>query len=119
MPRSSAAVSRAASAEAPSTPAIFGLSAWRAGTGRRAVLAAGLTGGFVVAFAARLGDDIKVLSLLHGLVFLQLHLAVGDALAGLHVVFHAVPGADEVHLVFREVEAHRSLVGAQPLLDPR
>src|ERR1700761_1672761 len=112
MPRSSAAASRAASAEAPSTNATFGLSAGRAATGWRGVL----TGGFVLAFAARLGDDIKVLSLFHGLVFLQLHLAVGTALAGLHVVFHAVPRADEVHLVFREVEAHRGLVGAEPLL---
>src|SRR6202040_4258364 len=72
---------------------------------------------FATIFAARLGDDIKILALLHGLVFLQLHLAVADALAGLHVVFHAVPRADEVHLVFGEEQAHRSLVGAEPLFD--
>src|SRR5579864_6296399 len=117
MQRSSVAARRLASAEAPSTTSTAGLPAGRAATGRRAVLAAVLTAGFGVAFAARLGDDIKVLSFLHGLVFLQLQLAVGDALAGLHVVFHAMPRADEVHLVFREIEAHRGLVGPQPLLD--
>src|SRR5262249_6311106 len=39
------------------------------------------------------------------------------AVAGPHVVLHAVPGADEVHFVFREIESHRGLVGAKPLLD--
>src|SRR6185436_20691409 len=47
-------------------------------------------------FAAALGDDINLVSLFQHLVFLQLHLPVRDALAGLHVVFHAVPGTDEV-----------------------
>ena len=35
----------------------------------------------------------------------QLQAAVGDAFAGLHVVFVAVPGADEMHLGVREVQA--------------
>src|SRR5262245_32181606 len=67
--------------------------------------------------AAALGDDIKLVSLFHQLVFPQLQLPVGDAFAGLHVVFHAVPGADEVHLGVREIEPLRCLVGTQPLLD--
>src|SRR5262249_14080150 len=67
--------------------------------------------------AAALGDDIKLVSLFHQLVFPQLQLPVGDALAGLHVVFHAVPGADEMHLGVREIESLRCLVGTQPLLD--
>src|SRR5262245_20699572 len=54
---------------------------------------------------AALGDDIDLVSLFHHLVLAQLHLPVGDAFAGLHVVFHAVPGAHEVHLGFRKVEA--------------
>src|SRR5215472_2690747 len=117
MPRSSTAARRLASADAPSTTSTAGLPAGRAATGRRAALGADFAVDLVMAFAARLGDDIKVLSFLHGLVLLQLHLAVRHALAGLHVVFHAVPGADEVHLGVREIHAHRGLVGAQPLLD--
>src|ERR1700759_1583096 len=68
-------------------------------------------------FAAALGDDINLVSLFQHLVLLQLHLPVGDALAGLHVVFHAVPWAHEIHLGLGEVEALRCLVGAKPLLD--
>src|SRR5262245_14219705 len=66
---------------------------------------------------AALGEDIDLVSLLHHLVLAQLQFPVGDALAGLHVVFHAVPGADEVHLGLREVETLRGHVGTQPLLD--
>src|ERR1700742_4522531 len=44
---------------------------------------------------AALRDDIDVVPLLHHLVAAQLELAVGDALAGLDVVFIAVPRADE------------------------
>src|SRR5580704_2575696 len=117
MPRSSTAARRLASADAPSKIATLGLATGRAGTGRRAALVAAFVTFLPIAFAARLGDDIKVFSLLHGLVLLQLHLAIADALAGLHVVFHAVPRADEVHLVFGEEQAHRGLVGPQPLLD--
>src|SRR5689334_12083701 len=55
--------------------------------------------------AAALGDDIHLVSLLQHLELLQLHLPVRDALAGLHVVFHAVPRADEVHVLFGEVQS--------------
>src|SRR5262252_659833 len=116
MLRSSAAARRFASTEAP---LLAGLAAavtfWRCG----AVLPARFPLARLAAgFAARLGDDIKVISLLQRLVFLQLQLAIGDALAGFHVVFHAVPRAGEVHLVFRKIQTHRGLVRAQPLLDP-
>src|SRR5580704_10114302 len=124
MPRSSTAASFLASTEAPLLEASVGFSGGRATTGRNlaADLAADLaaffaTTAFATILAARLGDDIKILAFLHGLVLLQLHLAVADALAGLHVVFHAVPRTDEVHLVFGEEQAHRGLVGAKPLLD--
>src|SRR5262249_185506 len=50
---------------------------------------------------AALGDDIDLVSLLHHRVFPQLHPAVGDTLARLHVVFHAVPRAHEMHLALR------------------
>src|SRR5580693_7551440 len=114
MPRSSTAATRIASAVAPLTgAAATAFNAGRTAAARRGGFATALEAGF----AARLGDDIKILAFLHGLVFLQLHLAVADALAGLHVVFHAVPRADEVHLVFGEEQSHRGLVGAQPLLD--
>src|SRR5262249_36978205 len=116
MLRSSMAASRLASAETPLPLGLAGTaSVWR----RDAVLptlfpfarrAAG--------FAARLGDDIELISLLYRFIFLQLQLAIGDTLAGLHVIFHAVPGADEVHFVFREIQPHRGLVRPQPLLDP-
>src|SRR5579862_8478006 len=120
MPRSSVAASFLASAEAPSPAASLRFSGTGVTAGR--TLATDLaaffaTMAFATIFAARLGDDIQILALLHGLVFLQLHLAVADALAGLHVVFHAVPRTDEVHFVFGEEQAHRGLVGAQPLLD--
>src|SRR5580693_1473979 len=114
MPRSSAAATRSASAEAPAAgAAATAFNAGRTAAARRG----GFATAFEAGFAARLGDDIKILAFLHGLVFLQLHFAIADAFAGLHVVFHAVPRADEVHLVFGEEQAHRSLVGAQPLLD--
>src|SRR5262249_38309528 len=102
--RSSVTASCFASAEAPLPMAAFALTARFAG-------------GRLVLLTARLGDDIKVIPFLQRFVFLQPQLAIGDALAGLHVVFHAVPGADEVHFVFREIETHRGLVGAQPLID--
>src|SRR3984957_16486801 len=114
MPRSSAAATRIASAEAPLAGATAtAFNAGRTAAARRGGLATALEAGF----AARLGDDIQILAFLHGLVLLELHLAVADALAGLHVVFHAMPRADEVHLVFGEEQAHRGLVRAQPLLD--
>src|ERR1700724_2746919 len=120
MPRSSAAASFLASAAAPSPGASLRFRGTGVTAGR--TLAGGLAAFFATIalatiFAARLGDDIKILAFLHGLVFLQPHLAVADALAGLHVIFHAVPRTDEVHLVFGEEQAHRGLVGTQPLFD--
>src|SRR5712671_4929423 len=66
---------------------------------------------------ARLGDDIDVISLLHDLVFTQLQLAVGNALAGLHVVFVAMPGTDEMTLAVGEIQPARRLVGQDALFD--
>src|SRR5215468_9435671 len=66
---------------------------------------------------AALRDDIDVIPFLHDLVLAQLHLAVGDAFAGLHIVFHAMPGADEVHLGIGEVEPAGGLVRHDPLFD--
>src|SRR5690349_13251316 len=116
MLRSSATASRFASAEAPLASAFVAADPF--GRRRGAILPLRLALARAAVFAARLGDDIKVISLLHGLVFLQFQLAIGDALAGFHVVFHAVPGTGEVHLGFGEVETHRGLVRPQPLLDP-
>src|SRR5580704_3125911 len=120
MPRSSVAASFLASAEAPLSAASLRFSGTGVTAGR--TLAADLaaffaTMAFATIFAARLGDDIQILAFLHGLVLLQLHLAIADALAGLHVVFPAVPRADEVQLVIGEEQAHRGLVGAQPFFD--
>src|ERR1700722_18888596 len=120
MPRWSVAASFLASAEAPSAAASLRFSGTGVTAGR--TLAADLaaffaTMAFATIFAARLGDDIQILAFLHGLVLLQLHLAIADALAGLHVVFHAVPCADEVHLVFGAKQPPRGLVGGPPLLD--
>src|SRR5580692_9108224 len=115
MLRSSVAASCLASADAPVSATMAGFTA-RSGA-RRGFAADFATALLATVFAARLGDDIKFVPLLHRLVFLQLHLAVRHALAGLHVVFHAVPGADEMHLILGEVEAHRGLVRTQPFLD--
>src|SRR4051812_14160562 len=106
--RSISAASRVASAEAfaPFTALAAGFTAGAAlltgrawalltvcacALGRRAVLA-----------AAVLGEDINLVPFLDDLVLAQLELAVGHALAGLHVVFVAVPGTDEMHLGIRE-----------------
>src|SRR6516165_5795922 len=67
--------------------------------------------------AAALRGDIEVVSLLKNFVLAQFHPAIGYAFAGLHVVFHAVPGADEMHLGVGEIKAARSLVGHDPLFD--
>ena len=45
------------------------------------------------------GDDVDVVAALDDFVLAQLLLAVADHLAGLQVVFLAVPRADEMHLV--------------------
>src|SRR5262245_54574728 len=62
--------------------------------------------------------DIEVVSPLDDRIFPELHAPFGDAFAGLHVVFHAVPGTDEIHLGFREEESERGLVRPQAFLDP-
>src|SRR5262245_26433146 len=45
---------------------------------------------------AALGDDIDLVPFFYDLVLAQLELSIGDAFACLHVVFVAVPGADEM-----------------------
>src|ERR1700722_13888153 len=96
--RSMSEASRLASSELPfagldatgaSFPALCGA------TGRE--VARTCRDGFAAAF---LGEDIDLIAFLHHLVFAQLELAVGHAFASLHVVFVAVPRADEMHLVF-------------------
>src|SRR4051794_39791385 len=66
---------------------------------------------------AALRGDIDVIPFLHDFVLAQPHLAVGNAFPGLHVVFHAVPGADEMQLGVREVKPARGLVRHDPLFD--
>src|ERR1700730_13546193 len=92
--RSSVAATCLASALAPFMTAT-GRFAGRAADARRSAdLLTGLAGDLATFFeavlAARLGDDINVLSFLHDLVLLQLHLAVRHGFAGLHVVFASV-----------------------------
>src|SRR6516164_1009377 len=55
------------------------------------------------AVLAALGEDINLIPFLDHFVFAQLEPAVGHALAGLHVVFVAVPRAHEVHFAVGEV----------------
>src|SRR5450432_912812 len=124
-PRSMSAASRVASAEAVATAAILvagfatDFAAGRTGgLARDAVFCAVLLGVlFAILAAAVLGDDINSVLLLDHLVLPQLELAVGHAFAGLHVVFVAVPGTDEMHLGLREVEPARGLVRHDPLFD--
>src|ERR1051326_2165970 len=111
--RSISSASLIASAESP----VCGVFTFGATVRVAAALSRATAAGRRAVFAAALGDDINFVSLLQHLVFLQLHLPVRDALAGLHVVFHAVPRADEIHVLLGEVQALRGLVGAQPLLD--
>src|SRR5262249_49581514 len=63
------------------------------------------------------GEDINLVAFLHHLVFAQLQLAIGDAFAGLHVVFVAVPRAHEMHLGLGEVQSLRGLVREEAFLD--
>src|ERR1700686_2550345 len=114
-PRSMSAASRVASADAVATPALLpagsATSFAAAGLARGAALGAVLCAVLLVLLAAAvLGDDINSVLLLDHLVLPQLELAVGHAFAGLHVVFVAVPGTDEMHLGLREVEPARGLV---------
>src|SRR5262245_58024497 len=92
--RSMAAASRVAASDRAASAA-----GGAAALGRRGALA-----------TAALGDDINVISLLHHLVFAQLHPTVAHELAGPQVVLVAVPRAHEVHLVFGEIHAARGLV---------
>src|SRR4051812_2555135 len=69
------------------------------GLGRRTALA-----------VAALRDDIDLVSLLHHLVAPQLELAVGDAFAGLDVVFVAVPRAYEMRFGVGEIKTPGGLV---------
>src|ERR1700737_4243052 len=116
-PRSMSAASRVACAEAVASSAAAGsATGFAAGLARCAVLCAVLFIAFCGALAAAaLGDDINSVLLLDHLVLAQLEPAVGHAFAGLHVVFVAVPGTDEMHLGVREVEPARGLVGHDPL----
>src|SRR5437868_4404572 len=111
--RSISAASRLAWSELPFVA--FGGTAWsfaercgadRAGTAR------GCRDGFAAPF---LGEDIDLIAFLHDLVFAQLELAVGDAFTCLHVVLIAMPGADEMHLAFGEIEALGCLIGQDAL----
>src|ERR1700730_17510905 len=112
MLRSIAALTRLAAATAI---LLLVSSVGTAGREPRAALAARSS----ASLAARLGEDIDLVSLLHDLIFFQLEAPVGDAFASLHIVLHAVPGADEIHVGRGEVEPHRGLVRPQPLLDAR
>src|SRR6516225_9723309 len=105
--RSISAASRLASAEPPFAALATGFGARRAGARERG---AGLA-------VAALGNDINLVSLFDHLVLAQLELAVGDALAGFHIVFVAVPGAHEMHFGLGKVEPLRGLVRQQPLFD--
>src|SRR5262249_27023566 len=69
------------------------------------------------AVLAALGEDINLIPFFDHFVFAQLEFAVGNAFAGLHVIFVAVPGTHEMHFAVREVEPLRGLVRQQPLLD--
>src|ERR1019366_9441783 len=117
-PRSMSAASRVASPEAVAFPAGSATGFAAAGLARGAALDAVLCAVLLVVLAAAvLGDDINSVLLLDHLVLPQLELAVGHAFAGLHVVFIAVPGTDEMHLGVREVEPARGLVRHDPLFD--
>src|SRR5262249_25448296 len=103
MPAASRCASAAIAPPAVSPRASAGLAAARAATfaaalGRRLATAV-------------LGDDIDIISLLHDVVLAQLEPAIADELAGLEIVFVAVPRTHEVHLAVGEIEPARRLVG--------
>src|SRR5262249_1725684 len=119
--RSISTASRFASAELGPFPDLPGVStgvldARAVGFAASAAAARGRGADFA---ATRLGDDINLVPLLDYLVFAQLELAVRNTFTGLHVVFIAMPGADEVHLAVGEIEPLRGLVRQQSLLDLR
>src|SRR5215203_1003282 len=105
--RSISPASLIASAESPVATTFGFVAPGLVSTGLAETIFFTLAAGRRAGLAATLGDDIQLVPFFQHLVFFQLHLPVGNALAGLHVVFHAVPGADEVHLGRREGEAER------------
>src|SRR6266404_1361350 len=103
----SAASCSAAACVGPAAPA-DGTGVGAAGLGRRTAFA-----------VAALRDDINLVSLLHHLVAPQLELAVGDAFAGLDVVFVAVPRAHEMRFGVGEIQTLGRLVRHDPLFHRR
>src|ERR1700691_3948763 len=67
--------------------------------------------------ATRLGEDINVVSLADDLILFQFQPAIARAFPGFDIVFHAMPGTDEVHFALGEIESHRGLVRTQALFD--
>src|SRR5947209_8401757 len=63
------------------------------------------------------GDDVELFAALHDRIRLQAQFAVSRALAGLDVVFVAVPRAHEMRLVGGEFLAEPALVRRQHVLD--
>src|ERR1700733_7609602 len=113
MPRSIAPARRFASAEAPSPVLAAGFGGNLAAPPRLAALVARRT----APLATRLGEDINVVSLADDLILFQFQPAIARAFAGFDIVFHAMPGTDEVHFALGEIESHRGLVRTQALLD--
>src|SRR5262245_26584722 len=64
-----------------------------------------------------LGNDVNLVAFFPNFVFPQLQPAIRGALARLHVVFIAMPWADEMHLGFGELQTARGPVGQDHLLD--
>src|ERR1700736_1365067 len=66
---------------------------------------------------ASAGEDIDVFPAPHDVEGFEPQPPVGRALAGLQVVFVAMPGADEMNLVRREFLAMPASVGTENVLD--
>src|SRR5256885_751278 len=63
------------------------------------------------------GDDVEIGAAAHDLIGFEPQRAVAGTLAGLDVVFVAVPGADEMRLVGGESLAEPDLVRPEHVLD--
>src|SRR5262245_32789320 len=114
-PRSTSAANRNAASD--TSPALPGArTGFMTGLAPR-FAAADLPARLCCTAVAVLRDDIKVLSLLHDLIFAQLEAPVRDTLAGLHVVFVAVPRTHEMQFLLGEIEPARRLVGHDALFD--
>src|SRR6202034_3460906 len=113
MPRSIASARRFASAEAPLSALAPGLPGNFAAPPRLAALVARRT----APLATSLGEDINVVSLADDLILFQFQPAIARAFPGFDIVFHAMPGTDEVHFVLGEIESHRGLIRTQAFLD--